>query len=327
MQSLSRMVSIIACRSFVLMAGLAILLTGLLQCSAQLPPPGPMGCTTECPTSGPYPNVSITTDSTYRYVSTSTCPQYPNPNWNNPNSACLTSTTYKIPLVPRLATRTISAGEILQSFRGIAYLTEDPAPILGAMGVFVNGVPLYGVGSPCGAGSDCPTDSTGAPSIWVDAIDSEGQTVDQCGGHPQQFGEYHIHSGIFLTNATKRRQCGLPADTDGEHSELLAWLFDGVALYGPNSLGGVLPTDLDECGGHTHAIDGVQTYHYHLPDPPAFPWTIGCFKACPEVSNNNGQFSFLETDESFGCTTGGGAVPTAFSVAVLLMVAFATFIG
>ena len=31
-------------------------------------------------------------------------------------------------------------------------------------------------------------------------------------------------------------------------------------------LNGIVPTDLDECGGHTHEIDGEMTYHYHLPD-------------------------------------------------------------
>ena len=69
-------------------------------------------------------------------------------------------------------------------------------------------------------------------------------------------------------------------------------------LYGRYSLNGEVPMDLDDCGGHTHLIDGVMTYHYHLPDQ--FPWTIGCYKGCPEVSNNQQQLSFT-IGEEYGC--------------------------
>ena len=283
-------------------------------------------CSIECPSTAPYLPPTTTTDDTFRYFETSTCPPYSNPNWSIPNPACSIAKTFKIPLQPKFASKAIPAAEVLQTFNGITYLKEDPAPILGAMGVFVNGVQLYGVGSPCGFSSDCPSD--GAPSMWVDAVEAEGYTVDQCGGHADAMGGYHIHSGLFITNASQRTMCTLPPDTAGQHSELLAWLFDGVGLYGPNSIGGVPPTDLDECGGHTHNISGVQTYHYHLPDPPAFPWTIGCFKACPEVSNNQVQFSFLETDPSYGCATtsvtptsattaAGGVVPSISPLGLL----------
>ena len=59
---------------------------------------------------------------------------------------------------------------------------------------------------------------------------------------------------------------------------------------------GKVPTDLDECGGHTHKLDGVEVYHYHLPDE--FPWIIGCFTGCPEVSNNRNEFRDLS---KYGC--------------------------
>ena len=68
-------------------------------------------------------------------------------------------------------------------------------------------------------------------------------------------------------------------------------------LYGHFSLNGEVPTDLDTCGGHTHLLNGEMTYHYHLPD--SFPWIIGCFTGCPEISNNR-QLQFA-TGEEYGC--------------------------
>lgn len=271
-----------------------------LLCYMQaLPSPTSAICTEQCPTSPPYETVSITTDADYRYVSTSTCPPYDNPNWSNPADACVFDNTYKIPRVPKFALQPIPVGEAYGTYEGILYLKEDPEPILGVIGVLRNGVAVFGVGSPCGFSTKCPED--GAPTEWVDAVEAEGHTVDQCGGHAAPTNQYHVHSGIGLVTDTQREDCDLPVDVEGRHSKLLGWMLDGVGLYGRYSLGGVVPTDLDECGGHTHLLRGSMTYHYHLPDE--FPWTIGCFKACPEVSNNQNQLQFLNTDPAYGCTT------------------------
>ncbi len=78
-------------------------------------------------------------------------------------------------------------------------------------------------------------------------------------------------------------------------------MYDGFGIYGRFSLNGVVPTDLDQCSGHTHEIDGIMTYHYHIPDQ--FPWIIGCFKGCPRVENNRGQLSFAN-DNAYGCPEG-----------------------
>ena len=252
-----------------------------------------------CPMSPPYDKVTITTDDSFRYVETFKCPPYKNPLWTNPAWACSGDTTYTLPLVPKFAAKPIPVGQKLSIYDDITYLVENPPPILGALGILQNGVNIFGVGSPCGFSSKCPNE--GGPSIYVDAVEAEGNTVDQCGGHASPQNTYHIHSGTGIVNGMQRTACKLPADKADKHSQLLGWMFDGVGLYGPNCLGGVPPTDLDGCGGHTHAIDGVQTYHYHLPDPPAFPWTIGCYKACPKVSNNPHELQFLNTDPTFGC--------------------------
>ena len=184
----------------------------------------------------------------------------------------------------------------MQVYDSITYLKEDPKPILGAMGVLTNGVNIFGVGSPCGYSSKCPSD--GGPSMWVDAVESEGHTVDFCGGHAAPTHQYHIHSGIGMVSNDQRAACELSIDVKGEHSELLGWMFDGYGLYGKYSLNGTLPNDLDSCGGHTHIIRDVEQYHYHIPD--AFPWTIGCYHGCPEVTNNPRELSFSQGDK-YGC--------------------------
>lgn len=257
------------------------------------------GCTvgrTVCPTSSPYDTVSITTDSTYRYVKTTGCPPYDNPHWTNPATACTRrQQLYTFPLKPTDATEPIPVGVPYERYKGILYLKEDPSPMLGALGVLTNGVMIFGVGSPCGYSSECPQD--GAPTKYVDAVESEGHTVDQCGGHAAPTNDYHIHSGVGINTTSMQQKCVVSLDIPGQHSALLGWIFDGYGFYGRYSGGGILPTDLDACRGHTHDINGIKVYHYHMPDN-VFPWTIGCFKGCPLSSNNQHE---LQNLTKYGC--------------------------
>ena len=240
------------------------------------PPRGGASCTggNVCPMEGPFHNVMTIVDENFRYITTFQCPPYDNPMWSNPNSACMVEKTYKIPLHPTRPTNvdSIPVGEGLRSYQGILYLKEDPRPIFGSLGVLINGVNIFGVGSPCGFGSPCPEDDQQAPSLYVDAVESEGHTTDQCAGHSSPTGEYHVHSNLGFNSSAGRHECKLPIDTLGEHSELLGWMFDGYGIYGQLSENGLVPTDLDECGGHTHNINGSLIYHYHFPYPSQFPW-------------------------------------------------------
>lgn len=277
-----------------------IIWSGILYCTeAQRPNTcdGTVTGNTQCPTAPPYLDTKITTNGTFRYVKTSACPPYKNPSWTNPSVACVFERTYKIPTTPKQAKVPIPVGEKQEVYEGITYLKEDPQPILGALGILLNGVNIFGVGSPCGYSSKCP--ENGGPTKWVDAVESEGHTVDFCGGHAAPTHQYHIHSGVGFNSSADREVCQLPQDSPGKHSELLGWIFDGYGMYGRFSLNGQLPTDLDECHGHTHEIDGVNVYHYHMPD--GFPWTVGCLRGCPEVSNNPREFSFVANDDKYGC--------------------------
>ena len=204
------------------------------------PPPSSKTCVqdgkTECPKVAPFTYATIVSDDTYIYVNTTQCPPYAGAGWSNPAQACEFDNTYRIPLNPRKANKTIPVGEKLSVYDDITYLKEDPKPIMGVMGVLLNGVNVFGVGSPCGYSSKCPSD--GGPSLYVDAVDAEGYTVDGCGGHPAPTHQYHVHSGIGMVTSELRETCGLPVDTANSHSELLGYMFDGYGLYGKYSLNG-----------------------------------------------------------------------------------------
>ena len=108
--------------------------------------------------------------------------------------------------------------------------------MMGAIGVLLNGVNIFGVGSLCGNGSKCP--SQGAPSMYIDAVEFEGRKVDRCGGYPSSTHQYHVHSLMRMETYFQRRRCKLPVDKVYSHSELLGYMFDGYGLYGKYSLHG-----------------------------------------------------------------------------------------
>lgn len=281
---------------------MSFLAVSLFILAASLPTLNAQCTTQQCPTSPPYLAVNLTSDDDYLYVSTSACPPFDNPNWRNPGIACDQGAQYSIAKRPVYSRVPIPTGERIGQYQGIHYLREDPQPILGAIGVLVNGVVVFGVGAPCGGNSVCPNTDSLALSTYVDAVESEGVTFDQCGGHPAPGNQnYHIHSGNTFNSSAGRRACALPEDTPGEHSVLLGWMFDGFPLYGQYSQGGKLPTQLDSCHGHTHMINGTMQYHYHL--PMDFPWMIGCFKGCPIVRNNRRQLNF-NGNATYGCPQG-----------------------
>lgn len=161
-------------------------------------------------------------------------------------------------------------------------------PMLGAIGVLVNGVSLNGVASKLGETLEGGAELEGEDA-WVDAGEAEKWMDDSCAGHISGGGNYHTHVGAWHT-AGKRTACGLPPDEPGAHSALLGWAFDGYAIYGPLEDGVSAPSNLDACGGHAGTAQGG--YHYHLSG--SYPYALECYHGCPAPSNN---FRF----ESFTC--------------------------
>ena len=135
----------------------------------------------------------------------------------NPNSIAAFTYTFKIPLNPVMA-------------------AAHAATPMGAMGVAINGVPLF---NQYAAG--------GSP------VTSEIAGFDQGYGHPQQQGGYHYHVEPIKLTAAK--------GTDA----LMGFLLDGFPVYGPKENGGNA-TGLDVYNGHvgTTADYPAGIYHYHI---------------------------------------------------------------
>ncbi|MEM7373453.1 MAG: YHYH protein [Bacteroidota bacterium] len=146
----------------------------------------------------------------------------------NPNRISEQNLVFRIPLNPSEASTKTSTA-------------------MGAMGVSVNGIPLF---NQYAAGN--------AP------LTNEINSFDQYNGHPQNTGQYHYHiEPLFLT-------------TNRGKSALVGYLLDGFPVYGPEEDGKILTnSDLDDYHGHSHVTpeypEGV--YHYHFTD--AAPYLNG----------------------------------------------------
>jgi hypothetical protein len=185
----------------------------------------------------------------YREISSNGCPGYDWTSQTTPNKAQEQTKTVKLPLQPRISKNLYAVG--IKNIDG----TTNTSPVLGAIGIAINGVSIYG---------NSDADSR-------DAYVYEGQTFDFCGGHPQQQGEYHYHS-------EPDAKCGIIKDESGKHSSLFGFMYDGIPIYGTKADNGVVPTDLDACGGHVDKT--YPFYHYHLPADRKFPYTLTCLKGC-----------------------------------------------
>jgi hypothetical protein len=81
----------------------------------------------------------------------------------------------------------------------------------------------------------------------------------------------------------------IEAEATGGHSELVGYALDGFGIFGRYGEDGdaVRNTDLDECHGHNHDIewDGatIEMYHYHA--TWEYPYTLGCYRGTPIVTN------------------------------------------
>jgi hypothetical protein len=91
------------------------------------------------------------------------------------------------------------------------------------------------------------------PPAPIDAI-LAAHTIapfDDAGGHINPHAGYHYHA---VTGHSKEI-----AQPDG-HAPMIGYIMDGFGLFAHENQDGSVPTDLDECGGHSDTIRG---YHYH----------------------------------------------------------------
>ena len=192
---------------------------------------------------------------------------------------------FKIPLTP------VKLDNPLQ-FAGVGANTIPNAlpnsihlPAHGAIGVAVDGVPLY------------PSyDANGNPQ-WISC------SLDQCNGRADSTQGYSYVGDPYGPSCLYHDD-----DYVGGHPPLIGWALDGFALYGryapahAHAYG--MREALDACGGHTHELDSItvnaagntttawtRTYHYHphveagldstLEGTPGGPFLYDAFKLAP----------------------------------------------
>lgn len=105
--------------------------------------------------------------------------------------------------------------------------THTKSPMMGPIGLLLNGIPIYGLSNAKSwTGSTNADPGAGGMGIWnVEVGLSEGFVLDTAfGAHPQQAGAYHSHTTPY------RLYKNTPA---GQHSPIVGWAFDGYPVYGP----------------------------------------------------------------------------------------------
>lgn len=164
----------------------------------------------------------------------------------------------------------------------VASETTD-IPLLGAMAVAINGVPIYG-----------PTEGTGG-----DVLSLAGALSD-CGSHNGPTG-FHMH--LFGTSTAT--DCMYTATEVAEGVQLVGYAFDGYPIYTGNGQytssweltdATLFATDtwaahsyvagsgdLDECNG---LADSEGNYAYYTTD--TFPYVMGCYRGDVELAATPG---------------------------------------
>jgi hypothetical protein len=140
--------------------------------------------------------------------------------------------TFKIPLEYTLL-------ENGSSNKVYGELPDMDLPQSGAIGVAINGIPLY------------PNE------------DNRGETVqqacesDRCMAHVGKGFDYHYHGDPFGASCLYNEK-----NYTGSHPAIIGWGSDGPAIYGRYTSSSQDGADeaLDDCGGHAH---GSLPYHYH----------------------------------------------------------------
>jgi hypothetical protein len=127
-------------------------------------------------------------------------------------------------------------------------------------------------------------------TVFFNALDGGGldavahELQDNCGGHPQQDGQYHYHNLSSCINAGG--------------GELVGYALDGFDIYGSTDASGRVLTnaDLDECHGTTSEVewDGQKVMMYHYVATAEYPYTVGCYRGTPVTgSQSQGMFGGL----------------------------------
>lgn len=110
---------------------------------------------------------------------------------------------------------------------------------------------------------------------------------------------YHFH---------EKMDCLFTADVNN-HSTKIGTALDGNPIYGKYIEGGVIPTDLDACGGRVGTTGDLKdVYYYVVQDKP--PFTMGCLAGTSGPVSVETCRSLYETcaDDPTTVTTKAGSI-------------------
>ena len=186
-----------------------------------------------------FNDVSVSCDSEYAYITSDTYPDHDLMNG-------VTGTNEQIP-VPAV---NYAAPIMLEPV-----LTYNLTTIDAAVGVAVNGVPIY--------------DYSAQGELDIYNYDAAGDTLalgqlDNCGGHAGRGDDYHYHASPG---------CMIDSMANQGDDAIIGWGYDGFPLYGDNNPDGSAISDgtLDVCNGQE---DDTFGYRYHTSQTP--PYIIQC---------------------------------------------------
>jgi hypothetical protein len=246
------------------------------------------------------------------------------------NCATVQEYTYTIPLTPVFRDETGNADSSADAAKSAADGRNYKAQwVQGRIGISVGNAQMSYPG-------------TGQDYADGDAMQSEAITFDYCGGHASPMndagggGIYHFHGQPYCFDTDSSDNDDDVAE-DGAHSPLVAWALDGFPVYGVFGDNGALPTDLDECNGHSGDSGANGGYHYHITgykgkytittgrnagqltyfpyagDTPKFtddkyskPYIVGCFRGCVPDEVDWADF---QMEDYATCVAGASAAP------------------
>ncbi len=189
--------------------------------------------------SGFNESVAVTCDDEYAYIASNTYPDHDLMNG-------ITGTNEQIP---------VPATNYAAPIKLAPQLANDLTTIDAAVGVAVNGVPIY--------------DYSSQGELDLYNYDANSDTVvlgqlDHCGGHAGRGDDYHYHAAP---------NCMIESMANAGDSAIIGWGYDGYPLYGDNNPDGstINSGELDVCNGQS---DDDFGYRYHTSTQA--PYIIQC---------------------------------------------------
>jgi len=138
-------------------------------------------------------------------------------------------------------------------------LTHKPKTRDAALGIAVNGVPIYDYTG----GGEMSQDDLLHHQAHHDTVQTK--QLDRCGGHAGRGDDYHYH---------KRPNCMIESMKNSKQEDkIIGWAYDGYPIYDLTHPDGreISDLDLDVCNG---VVDDIFGYRYHTSQKP--PYIIQC---------------------------------------------------